>query len=57
MTHYWVIVYKRSKEIANSLLFESIADARDWKKTMIAEGHCLNPIDTYDYVSLDIYTK
>ena len=53
----FVIVFNSSREIADKLLFNTEEQAWEYKKGRIELNLCLNSIDKYDVVELDIYQK
>jgi hypothetical protein len=48
----YVIIFQHSGQIADNMFFSSEEEAWEYKKTMIAEGHCRNPISRYDVIRL-----
>lgn len=51
----WTIVYQRSREISDKLLFASYKEAYDYKLDKITSGQCGNTIETYDFVKLELF--
>jgi len=54
MKHVYVLVYSYdNKTISDFMFFQSAQDAINWKKDMIANNECGNPITAYSVKCLE----